>query len=89
MTEAEHAEKLNLCGKRVKLARVDKDMAQIDLSAALGVDFSIEINQNGISDLERFERHVKDVELVALANILDVHPMWLLFGEDIPSQFDK
>ena len=80
-------DKSNICGKRIKLARVDKDMAQIDLAAALNVDFKIDITQNGISDLERGERSIKDFELVALAHVLDVHPMWILFGDDVPEKF--
>ena len=59
-----------------------KDMAQIDLSAALKVDFDIEISQNGISDLERGHRAVRDFELIALSTILEVDPIWLLFGDE-------
>lgn len=71
----------NLCGKRVKLARVDKDMKQVELAAALSVDHDIEINQKGISNIEIGVRRVTDIELVALAKALDVSAMWLLYGE--------
>lgn len=71
----------NLCGKRVKLARIEKDMKQVDLSAALSVDFDIEISQKALSRLERGVRPVKDIELVALAKLLDVDVTWLLFGK--------
>lgn len=71
----------NICGKRVKIARVTKDMKQIDVSAALSVDYGLEINQTGISYIERGTRFVKDFELVALAEILDVKTTWLLFGD--------
>lgn len=71
----------NLCGKRVKLARIEKDMKQVDLSAALSVDFEIEISQKALSRLERGVRPVKDIELVALAKLLGVDVMWLLFGK--------
>ncbi len=71
----------NLCGKRVKLARVAKDMKQVDLSAALSVDFGVEISQKAISRLERGIRPVTDVELVILSSLLDVPIAWLLFGE--------
>lgn len=77
----------NICGKRIKLARVDKDMAQIDLAAALNVDFKIEITQNGISELERGQRHVKDFEVIALAKVLDVNPLWILFGDKVPKKY--
>jgi transcriptional regulator with XRE-family HTH domain len=77
----------NLCGKRVKIARVSKDMKQIDVAAAMNVDYDIEITQNGVSYIERNRRFVKDFELVALAEILDVSPLWLLFGDKVPSKF--
>ena len=71
----------NLCGKRVKISRVSKDMKQIDVAAAMNVDYGIDITQNGVSYIERNRRFVKDFELVALAEILDVTTTWLLFGE--------
>lgn len=71
----------NLCGKRVKLARIDKEMNQLELATALNVDYGIEMNQYSISQLERGSRFVKDFELVALAEILDVSTNWLLFGD--------
>lgn len=77
----------NTCGRRVKISRVAKDMTQIELAAALSVDCNIDVNQRSVSLIERGERFVKDIELVALANILDVHPMWLLFGNDIPEKY--
>ncbi|MGH1377140.1 MAG: helix-turn-helix domain-containing protein [Alphaproteobacteria bacterium] len=80
-------DKANICGKRIKIARVSKDMAQIDLSAALNIDFNIDITQNGISDLERGERSVKDFEVIALAKVLDVNPLWILFGNDLPEEY--
>ena len=78
----------NLCGKRVKLARIEKDMNQLQLATALSVDFNIDMNQYSISQLERGSRFVKDYELVALAEILDKHPMWLLFGDKMSKTFE-
>jgi len=77
----------NLCGKRVKLARVDKELNQLELATALNVDYGIEMNQYSISQLERGSRFVKDFELVALAEILDVTTNWLLFGDKIPAKY--
>jgi transcriptional regulator with XRE-family HTH domain len=79
----------NICGKRIKLARVAKDMMQIDLASALNVDFNISINQNGVSQIERGVRVVKDYEIIALAEILDIHPMKILYGDDVPEKFGK
>ena len=68
----------NICGKRIKMARVEKDMAQVDLAAALSVDFGIEVPQTTVSAIERGERTLRDFELLAIANILDVTPNGLL-----------
>ncbi len=73
--------KANLCGKRIKLARVNKEMAQVDLAAALSVDYELDLQQTRISAIERGERHVGDKELVAIADILDVTVEWLVFGD--------
>lgn len=79
----------NICSKRIKLARVDKDMAQIDLATALNIDFMIDITQNGISEIERGIRQVKDFEIIALAKILNKNPLWILFGDDVPHEYLK
>jgi transcriptional regulator with XRE-family HTH domain len=75
--------KANLCGKQVKLARIIKDMHQIDLAAALSVDFNIEMNQSMISAIERGTRKVSDVELDAFSVILEKPITWLLYGEKL------
>ena len=77
----------NVCGKRVKIARISKEMKQIDVAAAMNVDYGIDITQNGVSGIERNMRFVKDFELLALAEILDVSPHWLLFGDKVPKRF--
>lgn len=77
----------NLCGHRVKVARVDKNMTQLELATALSMDFKLRFDQTSIGALEKGKRYVKDFELAALAEILDVHPMWLLFGDKIPAKF--
>jgi transcriptional regulator with XRE-family HTH domain len=77
----------NVCGKRIKVARVIKDMAQIDLAVALNVDFEIDINQNGVSQLERGMRQVKDSEIIALASVLEINPLWILYGDDVPEEY--
>jgi transcriptional regulator with XRE-family HTH domain len=79
----------NKCGKRVKLARVEKDMTQLDLATALNVDCDIEISSTGVSDLENGKRFVKDFEIIALAEVLDKHPMWLLFGDKPPERYNR
>ena len=70
----------NLIGARVTKARQDKGMKQIELLAKLqlaGVDMSVP----ALSLLEGQKRPVSDIELNALADILDVSVDWLL-GRD-------
>lgn len=73
--------KINLCGKRIKMARINKEMHQVDLAAALSVDYNIEMSQSMISAVERGTRAITDIELVAFAKVLEVKTSWLLFGE--------
>ncbi len=75
------AKKSNLCGKQIKLARIDREMHQVELAAALSVDFDIEMNQSMISAIERGSRRVSDVELDALARILKKPAIWLMYGD--------
>lgn len=77
----------NLCGHRVKVARVDKNMTQLELATALSMDFKMRFDQTSIGALEKGKRFVKDFELIALAEILDKHPMWLLFGDKVPGRY--
>lgn len=74
----------NLCGKRVKIARVSADLKQVDLIAALSVEYKIDMTQRALSDIELGKRAVKDTELVAFAKVLNVNPIWLLFGDKVP-----
>ena len=77
----------NLCGLRIKLARVEIGMNQLELATALNVDCDLDMDQNSISRLEKGNRFVKDFELLALAKILNKHPIWLLFGDDVPAEY--
>jgi transcriptional regulator with XRE-family HTH domain len=87
MTKIKRKLTTNLCGKRVKLARVEKNMNQLELATALSEDCSLRVDQNSISQMEKGNRFIKDFELVALAEALDKHPMWLLFGDKVPEKF--
>lgn len=70
----------NLIGARVTQARNAKDMKQVDLLSKLqlaGVDMSVP----ALSLLEGQKRPVSDIELNALADILEVSVNWLLGRE--------
>lgn len=77
----------NTCSKRVKIARVTKELTQVELAAAVSVDCGLDLNQRSISLIERGKRFVRDVELLALARVLDVTPYWLMFGENVPEEY--
>ncbi len=47
-------------------------MAQIDLAVALNVDYGFKFTQSDISEIERRVRGIRDFELKAIAEILDV-----------------
>lgn len=72
----------NLSGRRIRDRRKELSMGQVELAAAMKVDFDIVIDQSDISEIERDVRGVKDYELEAIARILDVSPIWLLRGEE-------
>ena len=67
----------NLIGSRVTKARLEQGMKQIDLLAKLqlaGIDMSVP----ALSLLEGQKRPVSDIDLNALADILNVSVDWLL-----------
>ena len=70
----------NIVGARVTQARLNLGMKQVELLAKLqlaGVDMSVP----ALSLLEGQKRPVSDIELNALANILNVSVDWLLGRE--------
>lgn len=74
--------KANICGKRVRKARVAIDMEQLELAVAVEVDHGIKMSRTMICRIETQKRPLKDAELLAIAQVLDVDPAWLLLGED-------
>ena len=67
----------NIVGARVTEARVRLGMKQVELLARLQTE-GVEISIPALSLLEGQKRPVSDLELNALANILDVSVDWLL-----------
>lgn len=71
----------NLIGARVELARKRQDIKQKDLIARLQAS-GVDMNASSLSKLEGQIRSVTDIELVTLADILEVSVGWLLGRED-------
>lgn len=72
----------NICGDRIKIARLRKKMLQIDVTVALE-EHDIMLNQTAIGKMERGVRNVYDYELLALSEILDVSLEWLIKGGNL------
>ena len=75
----------NLIGKQVTEARMALGMKQVELLAKLqlaGIDMSIP----ALSLLEGQKRPVSDIELTALADILEVSVDWLLGRESVEKE---
>jgi transcriptional regulator with XRE-family HTH domain len=74
-------EKQNVSGPRIRQARLQHGLDQIELAAALNVDYGVKLEQSDISEIERQVRSVKDYELDAISKVLDIDPIWLLRGD--------
>ena len=77
-------EQRNLVGSRIRQARLAEKprMTLADLSARLEV-LGISLSISSIAKIERGERIVTDVQLVALAKALKVSALWLLGLKDL------
>ena len=69
--------KKNLCGNRIREARLRQRLSQYDLAARLQTQ-GILIEQDSISRIELGTRFVADYEVKVLAKVLNVPLEWLL-----------
>ena len=69
--------KKNLCGNRIREARLRQRLSQYDLAARLQTQ-GILIEQDSISRIEIGTRFVSDYEVKVLAKVLNVPLEWLL-----------
>jgi transcriptional regulator with XRE-family HTH domain len=72
----------NLIGDRVREARHRRNpkITQLDLLARLAVR-GVYMESTSISKIESYKRPVTDIELVAIAEALNVSILWLLKKE--------
>jgi len=75
-------EKQNISGARIRQVRLKHNLDQVELAAALNVDYGIKLEQSDISEIERQVRSLKDYELDAISKVLDIDPIWLLRGDN-------
>lgn len=73
--------KKNICGERIREARVVQKMSQSELAAKMQVA-GITIERDSISRVEIGTRFVADYELKIFAKILNVDVVWLLADKE-------
>ncbi len=66
----------NIIGSRVRQARKESRMTQMELAARLQL-FGITIDRSGIAKLESGRRPASDIEVAAIARVLKVTIPWL------------
>lgn len=69
--------KKNICGQRLRQARLAKNLRQEDLAAQIQLR-GVNVERDSISRIEIGTRFVADFELKVFAEVLDVSVIWLL-----------
>lgn len=72
--------KKNICGDRIRMARLGKRLSQTDLARLLQLE-GVPMERDVISRMEMGDRLVTDYEVVTIAEVLDVPVLWLLGKE--------
>lgn len=72
--------KRNICGDRIRIARLSQRLSQADLCRKLQLA-GIPMERDSISRIESGSRYVADYEVTTIADILDVSVLWLLGRE--------
>ena len=72
--------KKNICGDRIRMARLEKRLSHTDLARLLQLQ-GVPAERDIISRMEMGDRLVTDYEVVTIAEVLDVPVLWLLGKE--------
>ena len=72
--------KRNICGDRIREARLKRRFSQSDLCKLIQLA-GIPMERDSISRMESGYRFVADYEILTIADILDVCVLWLLGRE--------
>ena len=72
--------KRNICGDRIREARLKRRFSQSDLCKLIQLA-GIPMERDSISRMESGYRVVADYEILTIADILDVSVLWLLGRE--------
>ena len=68
--------KKNLCGEKIRMARLNKRMTQSDLAAQIQIQ-GVTMERDSISRIEIGTRFVTDYELKVFSEVLGVSMEWL------------
>lgn len=69
--------KKNLCGEKIRHARLRKKITQSDLAARVQIE-GVTLERDSISRIEIGSRFITDYELKIFAKVLSVNVEWLL-----------
>lgn len=69
--------KKNICGERIREARLKLRFSQTNLAVRLKLE-GVDLERDSISRIEIGTRFVSDYELRGFAKTLNVSPLWLL-----------
>ncbi len=72
----------NLSGLQLRRIRTERHLSIEAISAALDVDYGIQLDRTNLGRVERGSRAVYDVELLALAHMFDISIEQMLLGAD-------
>ena len=72
--------KKNICGDRIRMARLEKRLSQTDLARLLQLE-GVPMERDVISRMEMGDRLVTDYEVVTIAEVLGVSVLWILGKE--------
>lgn len=72
--------KKNICGDRIRMARLEKRLPQTDLARLLQLE-GVPMERDVISRMEMGDRLVTDYEVVTIAEVLGVSVLWILGKE--------
>ena len=70
----------NICGDRIRMARLEKRLSQTDLARLLQLE-GVPMERDVISRMEMGDRLVTDYEVVTIAEVLGVSVLWILGKE--------
>lgn len=69
-------------GERLRIARLRKNLRQVDLAAALE-EYGLKLNQTTLGKIERGERNLYVHELAAFVKVLDISADWVIQGGEL------